>query len=336
VIASPKKEGDQVAAVNGTRKYLNAKRYRFSRLPGIIRANEAYCFQIDNYMDVYFNCIYCGKALATNVYNAGAKTNCPDCGKLLFLPLANYECKCQHCAKPMFTIHSMLGTKIQCLQCKKKTLLVNCNHSDFAPVPAEIENIHLADLTYKPPKKVPIKRSTNKSYSNYAKLPSYIYINVFFALGLAITRIFFHNTTLERVFIYSVQISIGATCILEAYLFYVIQCINKKGINENIIESQQFKDVLSWKRFYSSPINAILWNFIIFLPLLIFFAIDFKWFVVILLIIYQAYKSLIVFHIQEINVEVIKYRKNQTMENIKKETGVQSFIDEKDGETVET
>ena len=285
-------------------------------------------------MDVYFKCIYCGKALATNMDNAGARTNCPDCGKLLFLPLADFECKCQHCGKSMFTIHSMLGTKIQCLQCQKNTLLVNINHGDLAPVPSEIENIQLADLTYKPAKKVSIKRST-KSYSNYAKLPSYVFINVFLALVMAVTRMFFHGMILERVVIYLFQISIVATCVLEACLFYAIQCINKKGVNENIIESQQFKDILSWKRFYSSPINTILWNFILFLPLLIFFAIDFKWFIVIFLIVYQVYKSLIVFHIQEINVAVIKYRKNQTMENIKKETGVQSFVDEKDGEKVE-
>jgi len=50
---------------------------------------------------------------------------------------------------------------------------------------------------------------------------------------------------------------------------------------------------------------------------------------------YQVYKSLIVFHIQEINIEVIKYRKNQTMENIKKETGVQSFTEKRGGEIVE-
>ena len=283
-------------------------------------------------MNVYFTCVFCSKSLATDETNAIAKATCPDCGKPLVLPVTTVRCKCQHCHAPMATIKSMLNQRIQCLECKKLTLLVETvgsnSHTDPIPEPFNIAPLITPKFQIK-------RRKMSRKFNYYGHIPLYIHVNIAIAIALAVARIFFHDTIIERVFIYAFQISIVASCILEAYLFYIIQCINKKGINENIIESQQIKDILSWKRFYSSPINAVLWNFIIFLPMLIFFTIDFKWFVVILLIIYQVCKSLIAFNINEISEATIKYRKNQTIENIKKETGVQSFTDEKDGEKVE-
>lgn len=284
-------------------------------------------------MYVYFTCVFCGKSLATDELNAIAKTPCPDCGKPLVLPISTVYCKCQHCGTLMATLISMIGQQIQCLECQKKTYLFKMAEEEFARLSIP-EPMNIAPLNNTP--KFQLKRRISLEerivrFNYFKNIPLYLYINTALVLCLVISMIFFHNSALEKYFNLTFQSALVISIALEGYLFYFLVTMKNKGFKNN---NTPIEDIVDWQKSYKSILNKF-WDYILFVPILIFFAINLQWFVVTALIVYQVLKGLLAWEIKETNDRYVKFCKNEMIANIKKETGVQAFVQAIDGEKVE-
>lgn len=289
--------------------------------------------QTNNITYVYFTCIFCGKSLATNEFNAVAKAPCPDCGKPLVLPVSAVYCKCQHCGTLMATLMSMIGQQIQCLECQKKTYLFEMAHENFARLPIpEPTNITPSNNTsiFQLKRRISLKERIRRF--NYLKnIPRYSYVNTALVLCLVISMIFFHDSALERFFRLTFLTALFISIALEGYLFYLLKTIKSKRLKNN---KMPIEDIVHGQRSYKSLVNKF-WDYILFIPVLIFFAINLQWFAVAALIVYQVLKGLVAWETEEIYDGYVKTCKNEVIANIKEKTGVQAFVADAEGEKVE-
>lgn len=233
----------------------------------------------------------------------------------------------------MATIRSMLNHRIQCMECKEQTFLFEVQENNH-PASSIPEPLNIVPLNNTP--KIQVKRKISLkekiiNFNYFKNIPLYLYINTALVLCLVISRVFFHNSALEKYFNLTFQTALVISIALEAYLFYFLVTMKNKGFKNN---NTPIEDIVDWQKSYKSILNKF-WDYILFIPLVIFFAINLQWAVVAALIVYQVLKGLLAWEIKETNDGYVKFCKNEVIANIKEETGVQAFVADAEGEKVE-
>lgn len=127
----------------------------------------------------------------------------------------------------------------------------------------------------------------------------YLYINIILVIGWVIFRVFFHSAVLEIFFQLSFKITLTISVVWEGYWVYRLEKI-KTSTGACFKNSQLAEDITAWQKHYKSIVYKF-WDYVLFLPMLIYFMINQQWVVVITLITYQAIKTIVVWDIRKIN-----------------------------------
>ena len=83
-------------------------------------------------MDVYFNCIYCTKALVADESGFGKTYKCTDCGEPVQIPRIEIEWECS-CGVPIGLPSSMVGKTVQCVECGRSYKVPEIEQSEDTP-----------------------------------------------------------------------------------------------------------------------------------------------------------------------------------------------------------
>lgn len=127
----------------------------------------------------------------------------------------------------------------------------------------------------------------------------YLYINIILVIGWVIFKFFIHNWFLEMFFQVSFKVTLTLAVIWEAYWVYRLETI-KTGKVTYLKNSQLAEDITAWQKHYKSIVYKF-WDYILFLPMLIYFVVNKQWIVFVTLIAYQAIKTIVVWDIRKIN-----------------------------------
>ena len=127
----------------------------------------------------------------------------------------------------------------------------------------------------------------------------YLYINIILVICWVICKVFMHNWVLEMFLQLSFKVTLALAVIWEAYWVYRLEKIKtSKGTNFN--NSQLAEDITAWQKHYKSIVYKF-WDYVLFLPMLVYFMVNQQWAVFVTLIAYQAVKTIVVWDIRKIN-----------------------------------
>ena len=127
----------------------------------------------------------------------------------------------------------------------------------------------------------------------------YLYINIILVIGWVICKAFMHNWVLEMFLQLSFKATIALAVIWEAYWVYRLETI-KAGKGTNFNNSQLAEDMTAWQKHYKAIVYKF-WDYVLFLPMLVYFVVNQQWVVFVTLIAYQGIKTIVVWDIRKIN-----------------------------------
>lgn len=161
------------------------------------------------------------------------------------------------------------------------------------------------------------------------KTYNYLCVNIALAAGLIISRFYFQDSLLEKLFRMSFDLTLTLSVVLEAYWVHRLERIKNSKDACSRDNSRLADDIIGWQKSCKSLVSKF-WDYVLAFPLLFYFMLTMQWAEFIAMIAYQAIKAIVAWEIKEINGAHVRFRKNEAAAENKEGTGDRDFVQEID------